>query len=291
MDISLMNSFHLENSAELTISAIPVRVDLAAKKYGVLVVNNDWQLIKFEEKPEKPTPMPNNADYCLASMGNYSFNLQVLIEELVIDQYKKTAHDKKLIASDPEHYSSHDFGYDIIPSMLKRGRKIFVYNFHDNVILGSEHGEKAYWRDIGDLDEFYRANMDLVDDSPSINLYNPRWEIFTRSDSLQPPKYTGNNTLIKDSLVANGCIIESSIIEKSILSYNVKVSEGAKISDSIIMGSNNIGSRTIIKKAIVDRGIFIPDNTIIGLDREHDIKRGFSISKDGVVIIPRKYRF
>ncbi|MBN1299498.1 MAG: glucose-1-phosphate adenylyltransferase, partial [Actinobacteria bacterium] len=121
MDISLMNDFHLEKKADLTISAIPVRLKLASGKYGVLVVNNDWKMIDFEEKPKNPTPMPGNPDYCLASMGNYSFNLQVLIEELVIDQYKKTADSKQQVLEDREHFSTHDFGFDIIPSMLTRG--------------------------------------------------------------------------------------------------------------------------------------------------------------------------
>ena len=291
MDISLMNDFHLEKKADLTISAIPVKVELAANKYGVLVVNEDLKLIGFEEKPSKPTPMPGNANYCLASMGNYSFNLQVLVEELVIDQYKKTSSDKQQIISDREHFSSHDFGFDIIPSMLLRERSIYVYNFNDNYIIGAEQNEKAYWRDIGDLDEFYKANMDLICNNPPINLYNPRWEIFTRSQSLQPAKYTGSSSDINNSLISNGCIIDNAVIQKSVLSYNVKVSEGARIEDSYLMGDNIIGSRAIIKKTIVDRDIIIPDNAIVGIDKEHDRKRGFTISNEGITIIPRKYRF
>jgi glucose-1-phosphate adenylyltransferase len=290
MDISQMNDFHLDKNADITISAIPVKCKIAAKKYGVLVVNENQKLVKFEEKPEKPTPMPGNPEYCLASMGNYSFKLQVLIEELVIDQHKKTTMDKKLITSDPEHYSSHDFGYDVIPSMLRRNRNIYVYNFNDNIILGADKNEKAYWRDIGDLDEFYRANMDLIGKNPSINLYNPRWEIFTKADSLQPAKYTAGSQ-VNDSIISNGCIIENAKIDSSILSYDVKVSEGANISKSLIMGSNQIGCGAIIKKTIIDRRIIVPDNAIVGLDKEYDLKRGFTVSREGVTIIPRKYRF
>jgi glucose-1-phosphate adenylyltransferase len=290
MDISQMNDFHLDKNADITISAIPVKCKLAAKKYGVLVVNENQKLIKFEEKPEKPTPMPGNPEYCLASMGNYSFKLQVLVEELVIDQHKKTTLDNKLITSDPEHYSSHDFGYDVIPSMLRRSRNIYIYNFNDNIILGAGKNEKAYWRDIGDLDEFYRSNMDLIGKNPSINLYNPRWEIFTKADSLQPAKYT-TDSQVNDSIISNGCIIENAKIDSSILSYDVKVSKGASISESFIMGRNQIGCGVIIKKTIIDKGIIVPDNTIVGLDKEYDLKRGFTVSREGVTIIPRKYRF
>jgi glucose-1-phosphate adenylyltransferase len=290
MDISQMNDFHMSNNADLTISAIPVATSLAAGKYGVLVIDNNSKLIGFEEKPAIPTPMPDDPGFCLASMGNYTFNLQILIEELVIDQHKKSTHDKKLIASDPEHFSSHDFGYDVIPSMLRRQRSIYVYNFNENTVLGAQNYEKSYWRDIGDLDEYYRANMDLIDKNPSINLYNPRWEIFTRADSMQPVKYS-ENAKVNDSLISNGSIIENASIDRCILSYAVKVNSGASISDSILMGSNTIGSNAIIKKSIIDRGIIIPDNAIIGFDRGLDLKRGFTISADGVTIIPRKYRF
>lgn len=290
MDISQMNEFHLSRKADLTISAIPVKIKTAAKKYGVLVIDKKSKLIKFEEKPANPTPMHENSEYCLASMGNYSFNLQVLIEELAIDKRKKTTREKKLILSDPDHYSSHDFGYDIIPSMLKRGRNIFVYNFNKNTILGSEQNEKSYWRDIGDLDEFYNANMDLLGENPSINLYNKRWEIFTKADSLQPAKFI-KNAKINGSIIANGCIINGSFIEKSILSYNIKVNKGTDITESFIMGYNEIGKNAVIKKSIIDRRVYIPDNTVIGIDKEEDRKRGLTVSGEGITIVPRKYRF
>ncbi|MBM3706236.1 MAG: glucose-1-phosphate adenylyltransferase [Actinobacteria bacterium] len=291
MDISSMNDFHVLNNADLTVSAIPVKIELAAKKYGVLAVDSKWKLTNFQEKPEKPAPMPGNSDYCLASMGNYSFNLQVLIEELAIDHHKKTTPSKELISSDPEHYSSHDFGNDVIPAMLRRKRNIFIYNFNENTVTGASPNEKSYWRDIGDLGQFYEANMDLIGPNPSINLYNPRWEIFTRFESLQPVKLIGSSSNINNCLISNGCIIESCLITKSILSYNVRVGDGTEISDSLLLGNNIIGTRTIIRSSIIDRGIFIPDNTVIGLDRDHDLKRGFTVSKEGITVVPRKYRF
>jgi len=290
MDISLMNDFHLDNSADLTISAIPVKCSVAAKKYGVLVVDKDWRLIGFEEKPEVPTPMPGNSQYCLASMGNYAFDLKVLIEELVIDSLKKTTYDRELIKSDPEHYSSHDFGFDVIPAMLNRGRKIYVYNFNDNVIIGETKTEKSYWRDIGDLDEFYEANMDLLKPEPEINLLNDKWEVFTRVASVRPSKINSSSKIYK-SIIANGCIINNATIEKSILSYNVIVEENTKISGSFIMGNNYIGKNVVIKNSIVDSATYIPDNTSIGVNKEDDLRRNFSFSREGITIVPRKYRF
>ncbi|MHB1274306.1 MAG: sugar phosphate nucleotidyltransferase [Candidatus Humimicrobiaceae bacterium] len=290
MDISLMNDFHLESSADITISAIPVKCSTAAKKYGVLVVDKNWKLIGFEEKPEIPTPMPGNSEYCLASMGNYAFNLKILIEELVIDNLKRTSSDRNLIKSDAEHYSSHDFGFDVIPAMLNRGRKIYVYNFNDNVIIGENKNEKSYWRDIGDLDEFYVANMDLLKSQPEINLLNKKWEIFTRVASVRPLKINGNSKVYK-SIIANGCIINNASIEKSILSYNVMVEENTKIYGSFIMGNNYIGKNVSIKNSIIDTGIYIPDNTLIGINKEDDLRRNFYFSEEGITIIPRKYRF
>ena len=290
MDVSQMNDFHLSRKADLTISAIPVKRELAAKKYGVLVVDKNWKLIGFEEKPVNPSSMPGNSMYCLASMGNYAFNLQVLLEELAIDQHKNRTLDKKLLAADPEHYSSHDFGYDIIPAMLKRNRNVFVYNFNKNTILGAKQKEKSYWRDIGDLDEYYSANMDLIGKNPLIDLYNLRWEIFTKADSLQPVKYT-SGAQTENSIISNGCVIEDARIEDSILSYNVKVNKDTSITSSLILGNNEIESGVVIKNAIIDRGIFIPENTSIGVDSKQDQKRGFVISKEGITIVPRKYRF
>lgn len=290
MDISLMNDYHLDNQADLTISALPVKCEFAAKKYGVLVINKKWQLIDFEEKPEKPTPIPGNEQYCLASMGNYAFNLQVLIEELVIDEHKKTVKNKNLILEDPKHYSSHDFGFDVIPAMLKRGRNIYVYNFNDNFIPGAGKNEKPYWRDIGSIDEFYEANMDLLGQNPSINLFNDRWEIFTRVASIRSARVNGNSK-IHNSIIANGCVISNCNIENSILSYDIFVEEKTKICNSFLMGNNYIGKNVSIRNAIIDTGIYVPDNTVIGYDRKDDLRRGLTISKKGITIIPRKFRF
>ena len=290
MDISLMNDFHFERKAELTISALPVKCETASRKYGVLVVDDDWKLIGFEEKPENPTPMPGSKDYCLASMGNYAFNPQVLIEELVIDQHKETQRDKSIINQNPDRYSSHDFGFDIIPAMLRRGRKIYVYNFNDNYIISTDEREKSYWRDIGDLDEFYQANMDLLKDEKEINLHNERWEIFTRATCLRSP-VTSGKSIISKSIISNGCVVDKSEIDNSILSYHVDVSENTSINSSFLMGYNHVGKNVKIQNAIIDTFTYIPDNTRIGFDREEDLRRKLTISNNGVVIVPRRFKF
>lgn len=290
MDISIMNDFHYDKNADLTISALPVKCETASKKYGVLVVNDDWELIGFEEKPENPTPMPGSNDYCLASMGNYAFNPQVLIEELVIDQHKETQRDKSIILQNPDRYSSHDFGFDVIPAMLKRGRKIYVYNFNENYIISTDKHEKSYWRDIGDLDEFYQANMDLLKDEKDVNLHNERWEIFTRSSCLRSPSINGRS-IISKSIISNGCEVNKSEIDNSILSYHIEVSENTKITGSFLMGYNHIGKNVKIKNAIIDTFTYVPDNTRVGYDIEEDLKRKLTISNNGVVIVPRRFKF
>lgn len=290
MDISQMNDFHHKTKADLTISAIPVEIGLASQRYGILVINKHWELIDFEEKPENPTPMPKSTKYCITSMGNYTFNPEILLEELAADDEKTTTNDRSLVASDPDHYSSHDFGFDIIPAMLRKKRKIFLYNFKKNIIPGLKENQKGYWRDIGDIDQFYKANMEILDRNPPINLYNPEWEIFTKIDLLSPAKLT-QNSKADNSIISNGCLIKNAYIEKSIISYGVKILDESKIYDSILMGYNSIGKKVTIKNTIIDRGVSVPDGEVIGVDKNQDKKRGFTISDDGILVIPRKYKF
>jgi len=214
----------------------------------------------------------------------------VLIEELVIDQHKETQRDKSIINQNPDRYSSHDFGFDIIPAMLRRGRKIYVYNFNDNYIISTDEREKSYWRDIGDLDEFYQANMDLLKDEKEINLHNERWEIFTRATCLRSP-VTSGKSIISKSIISNGCVVDKSEIDNSILSYHVDVSENTSINSSFLMGYNHVGKNVKIQNAIIDTFTYIPDNTRIGFDREEDLRRKLTISNNGVVIVPRRFKF
>ncbi|MDZ7836528.1 MAG: sugar phosphate nucleotidyltransferase [Actinomycetota bacterium] len=288
MDISQMNDFHMSKKADLTISAIPVRTELAAGRYGVLVVDEDWKMIRFEEKPDNPTNIPGMPGYCLASMGNYAFNPQVMIDGLVHQSRLKFKDDP--LTKQGGRFSSLDFGFDVIPQMLKSKRKIFVYNFDQNKIPGSSMNSSSYWRDIGDLDQFYTANMELIGDNPPFDLNNREWEIYTKADSLQSPKVVGKSWL-DNSILTNGDLLYNCRIENSVLSYNVQVEARTSIKDSMLLGFNQIGKDVVINRAIVDKGVNIPDGEIIGVDRDKDKSRGFVISPKGITVVPRKYEF
>lgn len=294
MDISQMNNFHLEKEADLTISAIPVKRDLAARRYGVIVADTNGIVSAFEEKPENPTPMLGKDEYCLASMGNYAFRPDVLLEELAKDADKKTSFDIEAISANPDNLSSHDIGFDIIPLMLRAGKKIFVYNFMENSVRGEPQKEKCYWRDIGDLDQFYEANMEIRSAEPPLNLYNPKWLILTNVESHQPTKFIGckgeaGRTL--DSIVADGVIIKHANVERSVLSYNIKIEDDAQVTDSILLGYTEVGKGVIIKDSIIDRGVKIPEEEKIGIDKNKDKDKGFTISPKGITVVPRNYVF
>jgi glucose-1-phosphate adenylyltransferase len=294
MDINQMNDFHTDNQADLTIAAIPVRKELAANNYGVLVVDKNWQLVGFEEKPAKPTPMPSNQEFCLASMGNYAFQPDVLIEELNKDAKKEAARDKETVQQHPDNFSTHDFGFDVIPAMLREGKKIFVYNFLENIIEGMSPEERGYWRDIGNLDQFYEANMEFRKEKPRLNLYNPEWGVLTFIESSNPAKYISEGTkggIALDSIVANGSVINKSTVERSVISYNVTIQPDAKVSDSVLLGYTSIGEGATVQKTIIDRGVNVPKGEVIGLDRVKDKKRGFTLSQGGLTVVPRNYRF
>ena len=299
MNVSQINNFHLEKEADLTISAIPVRRDLAAGNYGVIEVDKEWQVTGFEEKPNEPKPMLGNKDYCLVSMGNYVFNPGTLIKELEKDSDKSTVKDRDDVKGNEDKFSTHDFGNDVIPAMIRDGSRIFAYNFAENEIPGLLEEEikrfrkNPYWRDIGDLDQFYCANMEIRDVNPLINLYNPGWEIHTRIPCSQPAKFVGSNGdsgRSIDSLVANGVIISHSCVEESVIGYRTKIGEESKVKRSIILGDSEInGAR--IEDSIIDKGVFVPKGTVIGVDKEEDKKREFTLSKGGITIVPRNYRF
>lgn len=277
MDIYKMVKFHKKNKAELTISAIPVPIELA-NQYGVIEVDDEWRLTAFIEKPQsRPKHMPGRPDLCLASMGNYVFNTQTLINEVERDAYTTN--------------SSHDFGKDIIPHMLANGMKVFVYDYNQNEHLGMSNEERGYWRDVGTIDAYYNANMELLGYSPIFNLYSKLWPIKTFNYNYPPAKFIwhedGRTGMAANSLVSEGCIISGSTLSHCILSPNVRIRSYSDITDSIIMEDVSIGRHCIIKKAIIDKNVEIPSNTKIGLNKEEDIARGFFISPEGVTVVPK----
>ncbi len=275
MDVHQMVKFHGKKKAELTVAAIPVPI-ADAHHFGVIEVDEDWRMIGFKEKPKTdPKTIPGNPGHVLASMGNYVFNTDPLIKHLIDD------------AKNPD--SSHDFGKDIISKMYPNG-DVYVYDFAQNTVDGAEEREHGYWRDVGTLEAYWEANMDLVGVDPVFNLYNLRWPVRTFNPPLPPAKFVHFSDLRTghaiNSVVSPGCIVSGSLVEKSVLGYNVRVHSFSHVSQSVIMDDVDIGRDARISKAIIDKDVVIPAGTRIGYDLEEDRKKYF-VSPSGIVVIPK----
>ncbi len=268
MDYGQMLATHVEGGADLTVGCIEVPVREAAGSFGVCVVDDHARIRGFEEKPEKPTPMPDDDAHCLASMGIYLFNTQFLYERLIAD------------ADDPR--SRHDFGGDVLPSVVDRYR-VLAHSFRD------AHGERAYWRDVGTLDSFYAANMELVDVVPELNLYDREWPILTYQEQLPPAKFVfdepGRRGEAVDSMVSGGCVISGARLRRSLLFSNVNVEARTSIERTVVLPDVTIGADCDIRRAIVDRGCHVPDGTRIGHDAVEDRARGFRVTEGGVTLV------
>jgi len=271
MDYGLMIADHVSKGADMTVGCLEVPLDMA-KEFGVMSVDNNGQIIRFAEKPAQPEPTPNNPDNALASMGIYVFDAEFLYEQLSDD-------------SQLEH-SSHDFGKDIIPSLIEK-HKVFAYRFRD-AQKGQKEGQQAYWRDVGTVDAFWDANMELISVGPQLNMYDKNWPIWTYQEQLPPAKFVFNDDdrrgMAVDSMVSGGCLISGAKIESSLLFSNVKVNSYSFVQDSVILPDVEIGRSCSIKKAVIDKGCNIPADTIIGENHEEDAKR-FYVSEGGVVLV------
>ncbi len=277
MDVRQMLNYHIEKGADLTISAIPVPIELASE-YGVMEVDDNWRLQNFIEKPKHtPRHIPGNPDMCLVSMGNYIFEPEKLVEELEID------------AKDSN--SDHDFGKNIIPNMLKNNSKVFVYDFNSNEFRGMLKAERGYWRDVGNVDSYWQANMDLLAYSPELNLYSEDWPLRTYNYNLPPAKFIWDEDervgVAKNSLVSEGCIISGGSISGCVLSPKVRINSYSNVVDSILMENVNIGRHSQINRAIIDKNVDIPPYTEIGYNKEEDLKRGFYVSACGITVVPK----
>lgn len=275
MDIRQMMYFHRAQRAACTVATLPYDRAAAARQFGIIEVDEHWRIIGFEEKPADPKPLPHDPTRCLVSMGNYIFNTEVL-EEVLIDDSRN-----------PE--SSHDFGKDVIPAMISR-YPVYAYNFLDNAVPGEGERERGYWRDVGTIDSYFDANMDLRSVSPMLNLYNHAWPI--RSVLLQypPVKFVfdieGRCGHAVDSIVANGAIISGGRVRDSVVFNNVFVHSYCDIAESILMQGGNIGRSVRLRRVICDKYVTIEDGTVIGEDPEKDAER-FHVSPGGVVVIPK----
>jgi glucose-1-phosphate adenylyltransferase len=267
MDYGLMMAYHAEMEADLTIGCMEVPLE-EAKGFGVMHIDENKRIIDFVEKPENPPHIPGRPDTALASMGIYVFNTSFLFEQLIKD------------ADTPG--SSHDFGKDIIPSVIKKYR-VFAYPFRD-----AQSGVQAYWRDVGTVDSYWAANMELIGVDPELNLYDHDWPIWTYQAQTPPAKFVFDDDdrrgMAVDSMVSGGCIISGSEVRHSLLFSNVRVNSYSKVQDSVVLPEVNIGRHCRITKAIIDRGCHIPPNTVIGENLEEDRKR-FHVSPSGVVLV------
>jgi len=267
MDYGPMLAYHLDNQADLTVGCIEVPLE-EARGFGVMTVGEDGRVHGFDEKPAQPQPMPGSTDEALASMGIYVFNTEFLFEGLGRD------------AENAE--STHDFGKDIIPSIIER-KQVYAYRFRDPVT-----GRKAYWRDVGTVDAFWEANLELVGVSPELNLYDDRWPILTYQLQLPPAKFVFNDEdrrgMAVDSMVSGGCVISGGYLNRSLLFSSVRVNSYARVEDSVLLPQVQVGRRARVSRAVVDRGVDIPEGMVIGENPEEDRKR-FRISPKGVVLV------
>ena len=271
MDYRSMLLAHIESGADVTISCLEVPIEEAAGAFGVMTVDENNRILRFDEKPEKPTPLLGKPDITLASMGNYIFNTDTLLTLLEADGKR------------PD--SEHDFGKDIIPTILD-DHKVYAYPFRD-----PETGALAYWRDVGSLDAFWEANMELISPNPELNLYEPGWPIWTYQRQLPPAKFVfdddGRRGMAVDSAVSGGCIISGSHLKKTLLFSNVRVHSYSSIEETIILPGAVINRHCKIRHAIIDRSCEIPEGTVIGFDLEQDKANGFRVSSKGVVLVTR----
>ena len=271
MDYQDMVIFHKIKRADLTIATLEMEREKISQ-FGVIEINEDGKVVGFQEKPKEPKPIPGKPESSLISMGVYIFNTDFLKEELAKDAKKMN--------------STHDFGKDIVPSIIKEAN-VFAFIFQDR-----ETGEPRYWRDVGTIDTYFEANMDLIGINPKINLYEKEWPIFTLQTQCPPTKTIGivneEKGLAVSSLLADGCLIKGGKVFNSIISNDVIVNDYSDISHSIIYEGVDIGEGCKIKKAIIDKSNKIPPDTNIGYKLEDDKKR-FTVSKGGVVVVPKEY--
>ncbi len=274
MDISQMLAYHRMNKADVTVAALEVSAQ-EAPRFGVLSVDDDLQVLMFWEKPDEPPRIPGR-NTCFASMGNYIFSTAKLLD--ILKKGKRLHEDL-------------DFGKHVIPMMLDRKDKVFAYSFFDNQVPGMAPNQRGYWKDVGTLDSYYEANMDLISVSPQLNLYNYAWPILTNQGNLPPAKTVfddnGRRGSNLDSLVCGGCITSGSTVRRSIMGPSCKVHSYALVEDSILFENVQIGRHAKIRRAIIDENIYIPDGMEIGLDHEEDRMRGCIVTESGIVVVTR----
>ena len=276
MDVRQFMQFHIDHDADLTVAAIPVPLK-EASDFGVIEIDENNRMIGFQEKPANPRPMPGNPDMALASMGNYVFKTPALVDEVRVDAERED--------------SAHDFGKSIVTNMFPTQR-VFVYDFMTNVIPGQPDTERGYWRDVGTIEAYFQAHMDLISASPTFDLYNRRWPIRTHYDHNPPAKFVHDDVVNSrvgvavNSIVSSGCIISGGRIERSVLSPRVRINSYSQVTECVLFEAVNVGRHSKIRRAIIDKGVEIPSGTVIGYDGEED-RRRFHVTDTGCVVIAK----
>jgi glucose-1-phosphate adenylyltransferase len=267
MDYGQMIAYHVESGADMTVGCLEVETEVA-RAFGVMAVDETGRVTEFAEKPENPAPMPGKDGFALASMGIYVFNTSFLFERLIRD-----ADDNR---------SSHDFGKDIIPGIIQKYR-VMAYPFRDE-----KNDAQAYWRDVGTVDSYWRANLELIGVTPELNLYDSEWPIWTYQEQWPPAKFVFDDPdrrgMAVDSMVSGGCIISGSTVRHSLLFSDVQVDAGSIVQDSVVLPSVHVGRNCHIERCVIEKGCEIPDGTEIGLDEQADA-RNYYISPEGVRVV------
>jgi glucose-1-phosphate adenylyltransferase len=270
MDVEQMFDAHVDGGRGCTVAGIRVPRSQASA-FGVIDAGADNKIKQFLEKPPEPPGLPDDPEASFASMGNYIFTTDALIEALLADAENDD--------------SRHDMGGDIIPSFVNGG-DAQVYDFTVNEVPGSTERDKAYWRDVGTLDAYHEAHMDLVSVDPVFNLYNLDWPIWTYPVQMPGAKFTLDG-VSRDSIVSPGCVISGGSVETSVLSPKVQVDQGGTVDQSVILSHTSIGRNAVIHRAILDKHVTVEDDAKVGVDPEADEARGFYISEGGITVVPK----
>ncbi|MBW3605339.1 MAG: glucose-1-phosphate adenylyltransferase [Actinobacteria bacterium] len=272
MDPQQMLHAHIDSGAGVTVAGMRVPV-ADADQFGVLQADSRGRITEFLEKPEDPEPLPDDPDHVFASMGNYIFSIDTLRRTITED------------AKDDD--SEHDLGGDIIPMLVDRD-EAFVYDFANNDVPGSTERDRDYWRDVGTLDAYYEAHMDLISVDPMFNLYNREWPIYTWNEPLPPAKFVldheGRRGHAVDSMVSQGVVVSGGAVRRSVLSPGVRVHSYANVDGCVLLNGVRIGRHAEVRNAIIDKHVQVPEGTKIGVDRDRDRER-FTVSDEGVIVI------
>lgn len=270
MDVSEMLRSHIDSGLECTVAGIRVPRS-EASAFGIIDAADDNKINQFLEKPADPPGLPDSPDQSFASMGNYIFTRKAFVEMLKAD------------AEDPD--SKHDMGGNVVPFFVNKGQAQ-VYDFTQNDVPGSTDKDRSYWRDVGTIDAYHAAHMDLVSVEPEFNLYNRQWPIFTQQAQAPGAKFTLRGTA-EDSIVSAGSIISGGDVDRSVLSPNVVVDKWAKVEESVVFSGARIGRNAVIRRAILDKNVIVDDGAEVGVNREADLARGFHVSDSGITVVTK----